>query len=593
MPVPSAQLHPRKAVALFDAAVRVAVTCPGVWGLTLPSGAVLLGALFWVLEARRSHDGLVLPVAALTTAWVIRAISQGAACDFVESAVMGPGAPSTRDSLRRAIQRAPSLTVASALVLTLNAALTIGTLGIGFFFFGAHHAAFAATMKGRGSALHLYANCATQLGPTRAIAPWVGLCGLTQIFLCLNIHLAATLALSAAASLLGIEVSFFQRFASLGNPTWWLIVGAIAFVAFEPLRATTSALLVIDGRVRQQGLDILSHLTRLPRRKIARAPAFLAVVLLAWAVPAEAGSAGLNRLESVAEACALDVDLSFLEHEPAAKEASSWARFISRIERRAYDDGDCDAAAAELESGLLLYGEMAQTTPTRVDVTGRVNDILSRPEFKTSSAAAASEENEEEGDWFSRWWEKVWRWFQQPPAARPDRAPVEADPSASMVGAKSVMVITFLVLVGTLLFIVIKSALSPPSPGASSTASSMLRLQPSSEAAPKPTSSWVTMADESVAQGRYRDAIRQTYLALLTQLQRQGVIKFFDTRSNGECVAGFHGPLEHHAVFSRLTARFDQAWYGHVGIDHQAYLAFRELATPLLVTQSEETVARG
>ena len=38
---------------------------------------------------------------------------------------------------------------------------------------GAHAVGYAATMRGQGSVLGLYATCTRLLGPTRHLAPWV------------------------------------------------------------------------------------------------------------------------------------------------------------------------------------------------------------------------------------------------------------------------------------------------------------------------------------------------------------------------------------------------------------------------------------
>ena len=73
--------------------------------------------------------------------------------------------------------------IASPWMAVLNAALWVFTLGIGFLFVGAHAAGYATTMRGQGSVLGLYGTCAKLLGPTRHIAPWVRVCGTSQVIL--------------------------------------------------------------------------------------------------------------------------------------------------------------------------------------------------------------------------------------------------------------------------------------------------------------------------------------------------------------------------------------------------------------------------
>src|SRR5262245_6656017 len=138
MAVDALELRPRNAVALFDAAVRLCATTTGVWAITLPSGALLVGTLFMLVEAINRRQPLMVPVALWTGAWVFRAIPQGAACHYVEQQVLGTTPPSVRASLLAALKRAPGLIVASAVMAVINVALWIFTIGIGFLFVGAH-----------------------------------------------------------------------------------------------------------------------------------------------------------------------------------------------------------------------------------------------------------------------------------------------------------------------------------------------------------------------------------------------------------------------------------------------------------------------
>ena len=196
MAVDALELRPRNAVALFDAAVRLCATTSGVWALTLPAGALLVATLFSLVESIRRHEPLLIPVALWTLAWVLRALSQGAACHYVEQQVLGTNAPSVHTALLAALKRAPGLVIAAAVMAVINVCLWVFTLGIGFLFVGAHAAGYATTMRGQGSALGLYGTCARLLGPTRHIAPWIRVCGSSQLILGINLHLMAQVLLS-------------------------------------------------------------------------------------------------------------------------------------------------------------------------------------------------------------------------------------------------------------------------------------------------------------------------------------------------------------------------------------------------------------
>ena len=123
MAVDALELRPRNAVALFDAALRLCATTTGVWALTLPTGALIVATLFTLVEASRRNEPLLLPVALWTLAWVLRALSQGAACHYVEQQVLGASAPSVRGSVLAALKRAPALVIASAVMAVINVTL--------------------------------------------------------------------------------------------------------------------------------------------------------------------------------------------------------------------------------------------------------------------------------------------------------------------------------------------------------------------------------------------------------------------------------------------------------------------------------------
>ena len=74
----------------------------------------------------------------------------------------------------------------------------------------------------------------------------------------------------------------------------------------------------------------------------------------------------------------------------------------------------------------------------------------------------------------------------------------------------------------------------------------------------------------SAAEARsYRDrleAVRSLYLAVLSLLHRQHLLRYEPTRTNGEYVLQVRlapqAPPELHAVFEGLTGLFEGKWYG-------------------------------
>ena len=79
---------------------------------------------------------------------------------------------------------------------------------------------------------------------------------------------------------------------------------------------------------------------------------------------------------------------------------------------------------------------------------------------------------------------------------------------------------------------------------------------------------WRREADEHRRAGRYRDALRCRYRALVGDLARRGLIDEIPGRTTGEERAQLHGVSPAAArPFDRAADLFDGAWYGDVAVD--------------------------
>jgi hypothetical protein len=96
-----------------------------------------------------------------------------------------------------------------------------------------------------------------------------------------------------------------------------------------------------------------------------------------------------------------------------------------------------------------------------------------------------------------------------------------------------------------------------------------------------PAALW-RQADTLAADGRYREAVRVLYLAVLALLHRQRLIRFEPTRTNGEYVRQVRlseqAPPELHGPFQELTNLFETVWYGERPCESGDYRACRTLA---------------
>lgn len=600
MAVDALQLRPRRTLALYDAALRAAAGSSGVWVLTMPAAAALVFAVFTLAEALARGRPLLAPVLWLTGAFVLRCLSQGAASHFLEAQLLSLVAPTARGSFKAALRRAPSLVVAGALQLAIDAALSLLTFGIGFFFVGAHQAIFAAAMRGEGSALGLYGTASRLLGAARYTAPFLRFGHTLQLVLIVNLHAGAAFAMLLGQQLLALDLNFVARFTSLDNPTWVATLVVVAFAAFEPVRAAAGVLLLIDGRVRQEGLDLVAQLEQLPRRQRPKSPALAPLAVLALVAPLAAAqpsgepSVLRQRVERLVDECEMGarVPEAGLEHLDGVSERdrSALTRFVSRVERRAYDEQDCDAAEDDLREGLKeLEAARALSSATAAQQAREdAAQILARPEFQVVERAAAepAPEPDEEPGTFGRWLQKLLKRFFEWLLER-DRAPTVRGPAfgGELAGANAVIVVIVLALVALGVFLIVQLMRKPDAGEAEGTTSAAgeqpLSTDPMSALSKRPET-WAGLADELAGQGQYRDAIRHLYLALLAHLHREGLIDYDPTRSNWDYLFGFKGPGHAKQAFRELTRRFDFAWYGQLEASEGAYQAFRTIVAPLL-----------
>src|SRR5690606_2904703 len=109
----------------------------------------------------------------------------------------------------------------------------------------------------------LWREASRALGPTRATAIQVRWASAVQLLLLVNLQLVVSAGLVLARSLLGLDVAQLLQVASPANPGWWVLLVVITFALFEPVRAATGTLLLLDARVRREGMDLHARLEQL------------------------------------------------------------------------------------------------------------------------------------------------------------------------------------------------------------------------------------------------------------------------------------------------------------------------------------------
>ncbi len=646
MAAPALELRPRSTVALFDAAIRLCARNSAVWALTLPAGAALTAAVFNLFEAGTRHAPMLVPVAWLTAAWAFRALSQGAACRYLEALVLEPTEPSLWSCWAAALKRAPSLWVTMGFSLVVHALALTMTGGLGLLFLGALSIGYAVTMRGQGHPLALFGTASKLLGPTRSTAAFVRLCGLSQVVLFFNLHLTALVFFFVSNNLLGLDLTYLARFASLDNSVWTAALVAFTYTLFEPVRAATATLLLIDGRVRMEGLDLLTALEQLPKRKrpgsgVAGAAAVLVLLLGAaragaqpenaptppetppaaeapqdddWSglfTPGSGGAATTSeamkaRLNAVISSCALEGDFAQSDLDAAGtlstRDQAALSRLVERLEQKAYDEEDCEGLAAELRQSLKLIAETRAAEGTG-DPKDEVKAILARPEFVPPAPPEpkVKPEPEEGPSAFSEWWNKLWdrffKWLREW-LGRHDEKPTQPsslDFNFGGMGLANLVVVGGIALVvGLLGWLLIRYFRRDDEVELEGDVIQVKELgsavDPMSALA-RPPEGWAGLADQLAAEGKFREAIRHLYLALLSRLHRDGAIDYDPAKSNWDYFRDFKGDRSQVQPFRELTRRFDFAWYGNVEVSHESWRRFRDLCEPLLAPARETAVA--
>ncbi len=96
---------------------------------------------------------------------------------------------------------------------------------------------------------------------------------------------------------------------------------------------------------------------------------------------------------------------------------------------------------------------------------------------------------------------------------------------------------------------------------------------------------WRAEADEHRRAGRYRDALRCRYRALVGDLARRGLIDEIPGRTTGEERTQLHRVQpEAGTPFASAADLFDGAWYGHVAVDADDDELFQSFERDVLST---------
>ena len=407
-----------------------------------------------------------------------------------------------------------------------------------------------------------------------------------------NLYLVIAIALWVAMNLGGFDLAVASVALSVRNPVYMIALGMLCWLLLAPYFEASNYFLYLDARTRQEGLDLLHRVTRAFPSKAKAGSIILALgCLSAFTSPARCDDRwpdAVRRAKSEVE----DVRAKVESAEPYPG-GSQWAPQLRETGQRLDQ-----VAANKAERRLVAWyqrsiGGFAKAS--RRDALRKLEEIRQR--FGLIEEMSANSDSGEASDAIQR--NKtdikslIRRREEQTEAKTPEKeeepqkleprhrdierggpaAPVEA-PSAgagSVALPSSLSTIGAVILIGALLAVigvaVVRFAMSRPAKQAKPP-SAPTELPPANEPRPdeQPSPVLWRRAEELARSGQHRAAVRAIYLAVLSLLHAQRLLRYEPTRTNGEYVRQVRlaqdAPAGLAEPFERLTNRFEVLWYG-------------------------------
>jgi hypothetical protein len=430
-------------------------------------------------------------------------------------------------------------------------------------------------------------------------------------FATLNLHLFGQFGLWAAEALGGFDVALAGLLCTLGNPAYTVALLGLAWWLLSPYGEAVNYLFYVDARTRYEGLDLWYRVQDLfPVVTGSRAGALMlaAGAALLTAGPAYAG----DRLATVRNA---RQEIGKISRE--VKEANPypgsrhWEPSLQTIGRRLDPAGtaergryrwyyrsiadfgarDREAALATLEAvdSRLAAIEDSLVRRAREPAQGGAEKVPSKEQIKglvppaTGEAAGDKQVQEKRPDPKDK--EKAVKRDDDWADRRGPRAggPAVFSP-VGLGGLANLLLVVFLALIVAVLVFGIMLAVRAwlAHRAAAVTRASGLTEPSAQDVLEEPdrqnvASLW-QKSDELARSGRFLDAVRTLYLAVLALLHQASLIRYQRTRTNGEYADQLRPRADVHAPFVRLTGLFEVKWYGERACQEGDYAACREYA---------------
>lgn len=267
----------------------------------------------------------------------------------------------------------------------------------------------------------------------------------------------------------------------------------------------------------------------------------------------------------------LSSDTSVLDAAAAATGAAARKRASTRLRRLV-------AVLHEAEGGATLPAEASPDVLTGLlsgegiekggDVAGLRVKPLSFPERVESALIAAY-------DWVASLLRRIREWL--------DRLRPRRDPDAPDAGRTATVAVVFAAAAVVLLALLALRTLRRKGRVAPEV-ESLAPLVSSRDEDPlsRETSEWERHARDLAAAGRWREAVRAWYHAVLVALFQTGALHYQKGRTNWEYVSRLPPEPEWRPAFIALTRLFDREWYGRRSSDAEAHAECARTARTVL-----------
>jgi hypothetical protein len=444
--------------------------------------------------------------------------------------------------------------------------------------------------------------------------------------LVLQLHLLAKVFFWMADNLGGFDTTLIEiQLTLFGNPVYTLALFLFGWLLLAPFFECGNFLLHTDIRTRQEGLDLQYAVQRVfagkssePRASASRMNSTLMLAVLIFLPGASGARADEAQLETI-RAVRQDIDtirgdVQKVEPYPGGRR---WQGRLRSLQTKLIQGGRGDGRRFRwFEQAIADFQDRKKEDALRIldDLHQRLSlleDSLKAPDnSKSQTGVRPSPEDiksllrgsegrkverkdrrervEEDRPENRREEDRGKGPDEEAPHAGGGRGTSVSMPAASSGGFSS---LGWLLLAGLALAVVVlgiilyltapRSRLTPKPKAVAGTDKPSSENDARQVLGESPAALW-RQADSLAGDGRFREAVRSLYLAVLALLHRRQFIRFELTRTNGEYVRQVRlseqAPPELHELFEQLTRMFEIAWYGELPCDTNDYQSCLPLA---------------